>query len=98
MKRLFWSAAIAAALALPSAMAQQTTPEGYSLQQVVIVSRHGIRAPLANNGSALAQATAKPWPTWKVAGGGGEGGGGVGGDFFSPPEGRREGHEKRVSN
>lgn len=69
MKRLFWSAAIAAAVALPSAIAQQTTPQGYSLQQVVIVSRHGIRAPLANNGSALAQATAKPWPTWKVAGG-----------------------------
>ena len=68
MKRLFWSGAIAAALALPTAMAQ-TTPEGYSLQQVVIVSRHGIRAPLVNNGSALAQATAKPWPTWKVAGG-----------------------------
>ena len=68
MKRLFWSAAITTALALPTTMAQ-TTPGGYTLQQVVIVSRHGIRAPLANNGSALAQATAKPWPTWNVAGG-----------------------------
>ena len=30
----------------------QTVPEGYQLQQVLMMSRHNLRAPLANNGSS----------------------------------------------
>lgn len=42
------------------AQAQDTAaPEGYQLQQVLIMSRHNLRAPLANNGSVLEQSTAK---------------------------------------
>jgi len=41
----------------------------YQLEQVLMMSRHNLRAPLANYGSALAQATAKSWPQWDVPGG-----------------------------
>ncbi|MGV3346058.1 bifunctional glucose-1-phosphatase/inositol phosphatase [Enterobacteriaceae bacterium LUAb1] len=41
----------------------------YQLEQVLMLSRHNLRAPLANNGSVLDQATTKPWPQWQVAGG-----------------------------
>ncbi|VEB07250.1 glucose-1-phosphatase [Klebsiella pneumoniae] len=52
------------------AQAQDTAaPEGYQLQQVLIMSRHNLRAPLANNGSVLEQSTAKAWPQWDVPGG-----------------------------
>ncbi len=44
-------------------------PGGYQLQQVLIMSRHNLRAPLANNGSVLEQSTAKAWPQWDVPGG-----------------------------
>ncbi|VFS19808.1 glucose-1-phosphatase [Enterobacter cancerogenus] len=33
------------------------------------MSRHNLRAPLANNGSVLEQSTAKQWPEWDVPGG-----------------------------
>lgn len=44
-------------------------PDGYQLQQVLVVSRHNLRAPLANNGSVLAQATPLAWPQWETPGG-----------------------------
>lgn len=44
-------------------------PEGYQLQQVLLMSRHNLRAPLANNGSVLEQSTAQSWPEWDVPGG-----------------------------
>jgi hypothetical protein len=47
----------------------QETPEGYQLEQVLIMSRHNLRAPLANNGSVLEQSTPKQWPEWDVPGG-----------------------------
>ncbi|GLR09770.1 hypothetical protein GCM10007905_24900 [Mixta theicola] len=34
-----------------------------------MLSRHNLRAPLADNGSLLAQATKKTWPQWEVPGG-----------------------------
>ncbi|WNN47896.1 bifunctional glucose-1-phosphatase/inositol phosphatase [Siccibacter colletis] len=49
--------------------AAQTAPEGYQLQQVLMMSRHNLRAPLANNGSVLEQSTARAWPEWDVPGG-----------------------------
>jgi hypothetical protein len=33
------------------------------------MSRHNLRAPLANNGSVLEQSTPKSWPEWDVPGG-----------------------------
>jgi glucose-1-phosphatase len=44
-------------------------PEGYQLEQVLLMSRHNLRAPLANNNSVLEQSTAQPWPEWDVPGG-----------------------------
>ncbi|CAI2788925.1 Glucose-1-phosphatase precursor [Serratia grimesii] len=41
----------------------------YQLEQVLVMSRHNLRAPLANNGSVLAQSTPKAWPTWDTPGG-----------------------------
>lgn len=42
---------------------------GYQLEQVLVMSRHNLRAPLANNGSVLAQSTPKAWPAWETPGG-----------------------------
>lgn len=41
----------------------------YQLEQVLVMSRHNLRAPLANNGSVLAQSTPKAWPAWETPGG-----------------------------
>ncbi|MGQ8773858.1 bifunctional glucose-1-phosphatase/inositol phosphatase [Serratia sp. NA_112.1] len=41
----------------------------YQLDQVLVMSRHNLRAPLANNGSVLAQSTPKTWPAWDTPGG-----------------------------
>lgn len=54
---------------LSSGAQAQTTPEGYQLQQVLMMSRHNLRAPLANNGSVLEQSTPNKWPEWDVPGG-----------------------------
>ncbi|MFQ0830615.1 bifunctional glucose-1-phosphatase/inositol phosphatase [Serratia fonticola] len=43
--------------------------DGYQLEQVLVMSRHNLRAPLANNGSVLAQSTPKAWPQWDTSGG-----------------------------
>lgn len=43
--------------------------DGYQLEQVLVMSRHNLRAPLANNGSVLAQSTPKAWPQWETPGG-----------------------------
>ena len=64
MKKLILAAAVAGAVLLSSAAQAQTTPEGYQLQQVLMMSRHNLRAPLANNGSVLDQ-----WSEWDVPGG-----------------------------
>ena len=38
--------------------------EDYTLQEVVVLARHNIRAPLSASGSALAQATPYAWHDW----------------------------------
>ena len=40
----------------------------YRLEQVVVLSRHNIRAPLSTNGSALAKATPHRWIDWTAQG------------------------------
>nr|UNS24225.1 histidine-type phosphatase [Escherichia coli] len=69
MKKLILAAAVAGAVLVSSAAQAQTTPEGYQLQQVLMKSRHNLRAPLANNGSVLEQSTPNQWPEWDVRGG-----------------------------
>jgi len=69
MKHALWTLAVAAMLPLAPGALAQTTPEGYQLEQVLIMSRHNLRAPLANNGSVLEQSTARQWPEWEVPGG-----------------------------
>ncbi|WJV61223.1 bifunctional glucose-1-phosphatase/inositol phosphatase [Pectobacteriaceae bacterium C52] len=44
-------------------------PASYQLQQVLIFSRHGIRAPLVGYGDILAESTPHHWPKWKTEGG-----------------------------
>nr|WP_075181149.1 bifunctional glucose-1-phosphatase/inositol phosphatase [Pantoea sp. 1.19] len=54
---------------LPAGGIAWAAPADYQLEQVLLFSRHNLRAPLATNGSVLEQATRKPWPQWQVAGG-----------------------------
>ena len=42
-------------------------PEGYTLEKVVILSRHNIRSPLSGGGSTLALATPHEWFEWTSA-------------------------------
>lgn len=71
MRKSLLAAAVAGAVLLSAGVLaqEQTVPEGYQLQQVLIMSRHNLRAPLANNGSVLEQSTPKSWPEWDVPGG-----------------------------
>lgn len=60
----------AAACAFPVTLALAgPVPEGYKLEQVLMLSRHNLRAPLANSGSALVNVTERKWPEWEVPGG-----------------------------
>ncbi|WP_336218632.1 bifunctional glucose-1-phosphatase/inositol phosphatase [Citrobacter amalonaticus] len=69
MKKSLIAAAVAGVVMLSSGAQAQTVPEGYQLQQVLMMSRHNLRAPLANNGSVLEQSTPNKWPEWDVPGG-----------------------------
>lgn len=41
--------------------------EKYTLKEVVILSRHNIRSPLSDNGSALSKLTPHRWTNWSAA-------------------------------
>lgn len=69
MRKAIIAAAVAAALSAAAGAQAQSAPQGYQLQQVLIMSRHNLRAPLANNGSVLEQSTPLEWPQWDVPGG-----------------------------
>ncbi|OMP97083.1 bifunctional glucose-1-phosphatase/inositol phosphatase [Raoultella terrigena] len=71
MRKSLLAGAIAAGVLLSASVQaqEQAAPQGYQLQQVLIMSRHNLRAPLANNGSVLEQSTPKSWPEWDVPGG-----------------------------
>ncbi|WP_437888419.1 bifunctional glucose-1-phosphatase/inositol phosphatase [Phytobacter sp. V91] len=66
MKHSLWTVALAATLPFAPVTLAQSTPQGYQLEQVLIMSRHNLRAPLANNGSVLEQSTPRLWPEWTV--------------------------------
>ncbi|MBB1199795.1 bifunctional glucose-1-phosphatase/inositol phosphatase [Enterobacteriaceae bacterium 89] len=69
MKKSVIAAAVVGALMMVSGAQAESAPQGYQLQQVLIMSRHNLRAPLANNGSVLEQSTPNQWPEWDVPGG-----------------------------
>ena len=61
--------ALSVIAALPMGMSAYAAEGDMQLQQVLMLSRHNLRAPLANNGSVLEQSTKKSWPQWDVPGG-----------------------------
>ncbi|WP_312241711.1 bifunctional glucose-1-phosphatase/inositol phosphatase [Pantoea sp.] len=61
--------ALSVIAALTSGVCAQAAEGDMQLQQVLLFSRHNLRAPLADNGSVLQQATKKNWPQWDVPGG-----------------------------
>lgn len=61
--------ALSVLAALPLGMSAQAAEGDMQLQQVLMLSRHNLRAPLADNGSVLEQSTKKSWPQWDVPGG-----------------------------
>lgn len=69
MKKTLLAAALSAMFIVSGTVQAQTPPEGYQLQQVLMMSRHNLRAPLATNGSVLEQSTPNQWPAWDVPGG-----------------------------
>jgi glucose-1-phosphatase len=69
MKQSLWTLTLAALLPFTTTAQADTVPQGYQLEQVLIMSRHNLRAPLANNGSVLEQSTPNTWPEWEVPGG-----------------------------
>ena len=68
-KTLLLTALAAATCATAQTESPALAPEGYTLEKVTILSRHGIRAPLVGYGSALAEATPHTWTPWKTEGG-----------------------------
>ena len=46
------------------AQAALAAPEGYTLRQVTILSRHNLRAPLSSNGSVPEELTPHNWNEW----------------------------------
>ncbi|ARF49610.1 bifunctional glucose-1-phosphatase/inositol phosphatase [Pantoea stewartii subsp. stewartii DC283] len=61
--------ALSVLAALPIGTLAHAADNEMQLQQVLMFSRHNLRAPLADNGSVLAQSTKKSWPEWEVPGG-----------------------------
>ncbi|MDO0897658.1 bifunctional glucose-1-phosphatase/inositol phosphatase, partial [Enterobacter hormaechei] len=53
MRKALLAVAVAGTLSVTFGAQAQDTPDGYQLEQVLIMSRHNLRAPLANNGSVL---------------------------------------------
>ncbi|WP_428945773.1 bifunctional glucose-1-phosphatase/inositol phosphatase [Pantoea sp. FN060301] len=68
MIRKFSLGALAVCSVLPGISAW-AADDNYQLEQVLMMSRHNLRAPLADHGSVLGQATNKAWPKWDVPGG-----------------------------
>lgn len=59
----------ALACLLPMSAPSFAANTSLELQQVLVMSRHGIRAPLVNYGDVLAESTPYTWPKWQTEGG-----------------------------
>lgn len=62
---------LAALFLVPACAIAKTHPDGfndkYDLEEMVVLSRHSIRAPLSGNGSALGNLTSHQWTNWSSA-------------------------------
>src|SRR5882762_4292268 len=61
-----WMAVLLAAVSVTNMNAQQTKTQGDELRLVIVVSRHGIRAPIESETRGN-RFNKKQWPTWPVA-------------------------------
>lgn len=61
--------AVAGAVLLSSAVQAQTTPEGYQLQQVLMMSRHNLRRRWRIMAAYWRSRRRTAWPEWDVPGG-----------------------------
>ncbi|MDF7669926.1 bifunctional glucose-1-phosphatase/inositol phosphatase [Orbaceae bacterium ESL0721] len=70
MQFKFSHAAVTLSLLLSTAVVEANqTEDNYTLEQVVIFSRHGIRAPLATPSSSLGKLTPHQWANWETPAG-----------------------------
>lgn len=69
ISKMIFPTVLSVIVGLPLHVSAQPTDGSLRLQQVLMFSRHNLRAPLADNGSVLEQSTRKPWPQWEVPGG-----------------------------
>lgn len=60
------AAALLALLVLGAVGRAASEPSGDQLRLAIILTRHGVRAPLLSN-EAMAKYAAKPWPQWEAA-------------------------------
>ncbi|MDN6073577.1 MAG: histidine-type phosphatase, partial [Enterobacterales bacterium] len=56
---------IAASMLTTASYASETEPSGYQLEKVVILSRHGVRAPTKMT-QTMRDVTPNAWPEWPV--------------------------------
>lgn len=61
---IFFSSIINPELILAQTTKSETFKENYELKEVVILSRHNIRAPLSGNNSVLGRITTHKWTDW----------------------------------
>lgn len=57
---------LCAALAFGVLISEAAAAAEYTLERVVLVSRHGVRAPTAPKDPSLSDVASRPWPTWIV--------------------------------
>ena len=66
MKTSLYASLLLAGMLSPPAFAQTPSSDGYVLDKVVQVSRHGVRPPTESNEKLLTSVTQRQWPTWLV--------------------------------
>lgn len=66
MKTSLYASLLLAGMLSPPAFAQTASSDGYVLDKVVQVSRHGVRPPTESNEKLLTRVTQRQWPTWLV--------------------------------
>lgn len=69
MYRKIWSLLLCLLLLLPCLAQAAGSRQDYPLEQVLVLSRHNIRAPLAGRDSALARLTPHDWFAWRCRAG-----------------------------
>lgn len=64
MKKIILKGFVALTAILSFNVTATETENDYTLEQVVVFSRHGLRAPLASPNSTLGKVTPNQWPQW----------------------------------